>query len=97
MKTVTICGSMRFSKQMQQIALELETKRGWCVLPPIGGADVTLSEEALERLAEAHYKKIDLSDAVYVVNIDGYIGKSVAQELQYAKNRGKEIIFHEAR
>lgn len=96
MKTVTICGSMRFAEQMRQIALELETKRGWCVFPPIGDADVTLTEEDLKRLAEAHYKKIDLSDAVYIVNIGGYVGSSVAQELRYAKDRGKEIIFHEA-
>ena len=96
MKTVTICGSMRFAKQMQDIAVELETKRGWCVFQPIGDANTELSAEDLKCLAAAHYKKIDLSDAVYIVNIGGYIGNSVTQELLYAKEHGKEIIFHEA-
>lgn len=96
MKVVTICGSMRFYEQMQQIAFELETERGWCVLSPVGGANTSPSEEGLKRLAAAHCKKIDLSDAVYIVNINGYIGKSVTQELQYAREHNKEIIFHEA-
>ena len=96
MKVVTICGSMRFAKQMQEIALELETKRGYCVFQPIGDADTKLTDEDIKRLAEAHYHKIDLSDAVYIVNIGGYIGKSVSEEIEYAKAHGKEIIMHEA-
>lgn len=96
MKVVTVCGSMRFYEQMQQIAFELETERGWCVLSLVGDANTAPSEEGLKRLAAAHCKKIDLSDAVYIVNINGYIGKSVTQELQYAREHNKEIIFHEA-
>lgn len=46
-------------------------------------------------ITAAHYKKIDLSDAIYIVNIGGYIGQSVTEEIAYAKSRGKEIIFHE--
>lgn len=95
MKVVTICGSMRFAKQMQDIAIELETKRGWCALTPTGEKSEKLKEADLKKLAEAHYKKIDLSNAVYIVNIGGYIGKSVAEELQYARERNKEVIFHE--
>ena len=39
-------------------------------------------------------KKIDLSDGIYVVNIDGYIGESVQQEIEYTRKCGKEVIFH---
>lgn len=42
-----------------------------------------------------HKKKIDISDAIYVVNIDGYIGSSTRSEIEYAKNNGKEVIYHE--
>ena len=96
MKVVTLCGSMRFFREMQEIAMELEIKRGYCVLVPIGGNSTPPNEAALEKLAEAHYRKIDISDAVYIVNIGGYIGESVSQELRYAQERGKEIMFHEA-
>ena len=95
MKVVTLCGSMRFSKQMHEIATELEIKQGYCALTPVGDADIALGEVDKESLAKAHFKKIDLSDAVYIVNIDGYIGESVSKELIYAQKNDKEIIYHE--
>ena len=95
MKVVTLCGSMRFSKQMQEIALELEVKQGYCVLTPVGEKMVQPSEKEIEKLAQAHFKKIDMSDAVYVVNIGGYIGESVSIEVCYAQEHNKEIIYHE--
>ena len=43
-----------------------------------------------------NYKaKIDLSDAIFVVNVDGYIGESTKGEIEYAKQRGKEIMYLE--
>ena len=95
MKVITLCGSMRFFDEMQEIARELETKYGYCAITPIGGTNIDLNQEAVENLAKAHYKKIDISDAVYIVNIGGYIGESVSKELQYAQKHKKEIIFHE--
>ena len=95
MKVVTLCGSMRFFREMQEIAMELETKHGYCVLTPVGGNITPPDKDGLKKLAEAHYRKIDLSDAVYIVNIGGYIGESVSQELRYARKHGKEILFHE--
>lgn len=35
MKLITICGSMRFSKEILKIATELETDKGCCVLQPV--------------------------------------------------------------
>ena len=95
MKVITLCGSMRFFDEMQEIARELETKYGYCAITPIGGTNIDLDQEAAENLAKAHYKKIDISDAVYIVNIGGYIGESVSKELKYAQKHKKEIIFHE--
>ena len=95
MKVITLCGSMRFWNEMQEIAYELETKYGYCAIAPVGGSE-PLDKEAKARLAKAHYKKIDISDAVYIVNIGGYIGESVSEELRYAQRHHKEIIFHES-
>lgn len=95
MKVITLCGSMRFLKEMQDIALNLEIKQDYCVLVPVGDIDIPLSEEDKERLSAAHFKKIDISDAVYIVNIGGYIGESVSKELRYAQEHNKEIIYHE--
>lgn len=94
MKTVTICGSMRFQKQMREIAFSLETCRSMNVLQCVydGGQGVTVEEKAA--LAAAHRRKIELSDAIYVVDIQGYIGESVSEEIEFAKALGKEIIYH---
>lgn len=80
---------------MQEIAFELEVKQGYCVLTPVGEKMVQPSENEIEKLAQAHFKKIDMSDAVYVVNIGGYIGESVSREVRYAQEHNKEIIYHE--
>lgn len=95
MKVVTLCGSMRFARQMQEIAIELEINQGYCVLAPVGEKTVQTNGKEIEKLAQAHFKKIDMSDAVYIVNIGGYIGESVSREICYAKEHNKEIIFHE--
>ena len=95
MKVVTLCGSMRFAKQMQEIALELEVNQDYCVLTPVGEKMGKPGEREIEKLAQAHFKKIDMSDAVYVVNIGGYIGESVSREVCYAQEHNKEIIYHE--
>ena len=95
MKTLTICGSMRFENEMRSIAYDLEVTKGYnilqCIYAPEGA---TISNEMLNRLKKAHCRKIDISDGIYVVNIDGYIGEAVKAEIQYAKENGKEVIYH---
>ncbi len=96
MKIVTICGSMRFADKMQKIATELETKNGWCVIQCCYGVDVeNLTKQELDKIVNAHWKKIDISDSIYVVNIGGYIGDATKNEIDYAKQNGKEVIYHE--
>ncbi|MDD3243770.1 MAG: hypothetical protein PHD32_08620 [Eubacteriales bacterium] len=53
------------------------------------------TEKGKQRLAMAQNRRIELCDAVYVVNINGYMGEVVKAEIRYAAQLGKEIIFHE--
>lgn len=96
MRTVTICGSMKFETEMQKIAFLLETKHNMNVLQcvyNVDDLDVTPMEHAT---LETHYRKIELSDAIYVVDIQGYIGNQVSKEIAFAKSKGKKVIFHSA-
>lgn len=95
MKILTICGSMRFADQMPLIADKLELEEGYCVLQPVYCCGRNLTADQLKVLTAAHYKKIDISDGVYIANIGGYIGRSVVQEIEYAKAHGKQVIYHE--
>lgn len=95
MKTVTICGSMKFEREMQKIAFDLETKHNMNVLQCVyNDENKEISETERNALAKAHYRKIEISDAIYVVNIQGYIGNAVSEEMRFARLKGKEIILH---
>ena len=70
MKTVTICASMKFEKEMQRIAFLLETKHDLNVLQCVYNTDnLEISEKERSFLENAHFRKIELSDAIYVVDI----------------------------
>ncbi len=95
MKVITVCGSMKFKQEMMEISFNLE-KQGNCVLSIVfSNKECQLNEGELENLSKGHFKKIELSDAIYVVNINGYMGESVNKEINYAKSLNKEIIYHE--
>lgn len=46
-------------------------------------------------LDDIHKCKIDMADAIYVINKDGYVGKSTASEIKYAIIHGKQVIYME--
>ena len=95
MKTYTICGSMRFEKEMQKIAFELETKHSMNIIQCTYNVDcLSLSVTDIDMLEQMHCQKIDISDGIYVVDINGYIGQSVKNEIEYAQQNNKEIIYH---
>ena len=95
MKTYTICGSMRFEKEMQKIALGLETKHSMNIIQCTYNVDcLSLSVTDIYMLEQMHCQKIDISDGIYVVDINGYIGQSVKNEIEYAQQNNKKIIYH---
>lgn len=93
-KIVTICGSVKFKDKMMEIAKNLEIKNKYVVIQCVYSMD-KFSDEEQRILADLHYKKIEISDAVYVVNIAGYIGSSTSNEIEYANKLGKEVIYLE--
>ena len=95
MKIITICGSLKFQKEMMIVAEKLALK-GNCVLTSVYPIleNLKMTDEQLEKLKEAHFKRIELSDAILVVNINNYIGDSTNLEIDYAKKLGKKIIYY---
>jgi hypothetical protein len=70
---------------------------GYCVLglTPMATDCTIETPEQIEILGREHYKKIEISDAIFVVNKDGYIGNSTKNEIELAKKLNKEIIYME--
>ena len=92
MKVVTICGSMKFKDKMMEVTRDLEIKNKYVVIQCVYSND-RFNEEEQVLLADLHYKKIDISDVIYVVNVDDYIGTSTKKEIEYAKSLNKKIIY----
>ncbi|MDH6366405.1 MULTISPECIES: hypothetical protein [unclassified Breznakia] len=96
MKVVTICGSMKFASQMKDIAANLELQHKYVVFQCVYvDSSTKLSENEILILNNIHKRKIEICDAIYVVNIQGYIGHTTKEEIAYAKQIGKEVLYHE--
>lgn len=96
MKIITICGSYKFKQQMIEVAEKL-TLEGNCVLMPneLTRLDKeSYSESEALMFDKMHKEKIKLSDAILVVDVNGYIGNSTKCEIEFAKELGKEIIYY---
>ena len=95
MKIVTLCGSLKFKNEMMTVSEKMALE-GYCILTPVYPVleNMKATEEQLIKLKEAHFKRIELSDAILVVNINNYIGDSTKLEIDYAKKLGKEIIYY---
>ena len=97
---VCLCGSTRFMEYFHEagwqctLAGEIVLSVGVCKHAEQHGGEA-LGQDVCDRLDELHFRKIDLADRVFVLNVDGYIGESTAREIAYATAIGKPILFLE--
>ena len=93
---ITLCGSTRFKDDFERVNRELTLANNIVIsVGCFGHAGDIFTEEQKIMLDEIHKRKIDLSDAIYVINKDGYIGESTKSEIRYAQNHGKQIFYME--
>ncbi len=96
LKIVTMCGSFKFRDLMIKEAIALEFKGNIVLMPifPISLEENAYTDGEKKILGDIHKERIKLSDAIYVVNEDNYIGSSTKEEIELAKSLGKEIIYY---
>ena len=93
---VTLCGSTKFRDTFLEISKML-TLKGKIVLMPgfFGHTDVEKPSDDIKfKLDALHFKKIDLSESIYVIDVGGYIGYSTRNEIAYADKLGKNITYY---
>lgn len=104
-RVVTLCGSTRFREDFlrEQKRLTLEG----CIVLTVGlfghsgdgevweGMDEGTATKTKEMLDDMHLRKIDMSDEIFVINRNGYIGESTRREIEYAGITGKKITYME--
>lgn len=93
-KVITFCGSSRFHDLFHKLASEY-TLMGWIVLMPHCYYENDSRPDLKDLLVEIHRDMIEMSDAILVVNKDGYIGDSTNEEIKWAEALHKEIKYFE--
>ena len=95
---ITLCGSTRIKDQFLEVQKRL-TLEGNIVIS-VGlfghsGDEEVWTEGTKEMLDNMHKRKIDMADAIYVINVGGYIGESTRSEIEYAQRNGKRVMYLE--
>lgn len=95
---ITLCGSIKFKDEFIKVQEKL-TLDGNVVFTPNFFTSIKkeqIDEKTKQMLDEMHKQKIDMSDEIYVINFEGYIGESTKSEIEYAKIKGKKISYLES-
>lgn len=87
---VVLCGSYKYKDKIME-CFRMLTDQGKIVLIP--AIDCCGMEK--RDYMELHFKRIQMSDCVYIVNPGEYIGESVREEIEVAKKYNKKIMYLE--
>ena len=93
---ITLCGSTKFKAEYTEIMKKL-TLQGKIVISVglFGHADnEPITNDQKEMLDTLHFRKIDLSHGIFVIDVNGYIGQSTSREIEYARETGKFIQYY---
>lgn len=96
---VTLCGSTRFKDAY--IKAQRDEEIGGKVVFSSGffghhepGFDMSGAPGSLKELIDKlHLRKIEMSDEILVLDVDGYIGESTRREIEHATKLGKRIRY----
>ncbi len=102
---IALCGSTRFKEQFMEAQKRLTLEGNIVISVGLfghsGDQEVweNMDEGALtktkEMLDDMHKRKIDMADAIYLINVGGYVGSSTKSEIEYAISHGKEVRYLE--
>ncbi len=99
-KVITLCGSTKFKDEILKVQKQL-TLEGNIVIS-VGffeqaddGLKNVITPEIKAMFDDMHKRKIDISDEIYVINKNGYIGESTKSEIEYAIKTGKRVDYLE--
>lgn len=96
-KIVCLCGSTKFKDTFIKVN-KSETLKGNIVLSVglFNHADnLNITKDTKNMLDKMHFRKIELSDEVLVLNVNKYIGNSTKNEIEYAKSLNKKVRYLE--
>ena len=96
-KIICLCGSTKFKNAFETATRE-EGMKGNIVLTVVMFGhleELDMDGEDRKKFDELHKDKIEMSDEILVLNVDGYIGESTRNELNHTIKLGKNIRYLE--
>ena len=96
-KIITLCGSTKFKELFDEYNKKF-TLEGNIVLMPGCYAHydkIEITDEEKINLDILHKDKILMSDIVFIINKNGYIGSSTKSEIDFSFNHNKLILYME--
>lgn len=97
---ITLCGSARFEPWFhvwnEALTLAGHTVFSLSCFPSVKRSREWYTEEQKSELDAAHRRKIEASDAIFVLNVAAYIGSSTMGEINHAKKLNRGIYFLES-
>ena len=104
-KVITLCGSTKFKDEFLKAQKDLSLKGNIVISVGLFGhsgdfevwenMDEGTLTKTKEMLDDMHKRKIDMSDEIFVINVNGYIGDSTKSEIEYAIKTGKKVNYLE--
>ena len=104
-KVITLCGSTRFKDEFMEAQKKLTLEGNIVISVGLfghsGDSEVweNMDEGTLTRtkemLDDMHKRKIDMSDEIFVINVNDYIGSSTKSEIEYAISTNKKVNYLE--
>lgn len=91
---ITLCGSLKFEKVFHEWneKLTLAGHTVYCCPSSHAGVKDWYTEAQKQTLDLVHLSKIEESDAIFVLNVGGYVGESTRREIEWARIRQKKIL-----
>ena len=97
---ITLCGSTKFKNEFNYVSYHL-TLNDYIVLS-VGAFmhsdnDVEIKDEIIthkEMLDRIHKEKIEMSRAIFVIDVNGYVGESTKSEIGHAMDLGLPIYYY---
>jgi hypothetical protein len=94
---ITLCGSRKFEHRFHEwnrkLTLAGHVVYGLAIYGTRDEGGDSLTEEHETILDQVHFAKIDNSDAIVVLNEDGYYGQSTKNEIRWARIKGKKVFW----
>lgn len=92
---ITLCGSSKYEQEFKLANAYLSLKGNVVISLGIFGHSnkIEFKEEQKILLDDIHKQKIDISDEIFVIDVDKYIGMSTKSEIDYAMIRMMKIRY----